>query len=307
MHPGLHRAPLDATGALTVLLLLGSFAPPGLRAQRAERNLFPDESYFTVPVAGSREPQFGFAVLVTDVLDDQDPPEERPPFEHERRGDEVQAAGALGATLRVWRPLRWSDGGVIVGIQGGAFARFRMELSGNDLLASDWLVAVPVEARLGDLSGRLRVFHWSSHLGDEFAAATSARRVDFTYEAVELVGAYRAGPARLYGGGAVTFATELEDPDLPTGVSDAGQLQAGIDVGWSPWFGGTAGIRGGLDLVWADRVAWDPRMTAVLALEARARERALRLEAVYFDGPSTMGQFFLSDERYWGLQIRIDL
>src|SRR2546425_7235901 len=39
----------------------------------------------------------------------------------------------------------------------------------------------------GSLTTRLRLFHQSSHLGDEYMAHTNARRIDLTFQAVELL------------------------------------------------------------------------------------------------------------------------
>lgn len=288
-----------------VLLGLGAL-PGGILGQVAVRAWFPAESYFTVTIAAPREPRFAGGLISTDLLGH--PRDGSPPAGGAYPDREEQAMAALGGTLRLWRPARWNGGGVIVGLQAGVFGRFRMEGSNNALVAADWLAALPVEARSGRLSGRARLLHWSAHLGDEFIENSGARRVDFTFEAVDVLAAYDLGGLRLYGGGAGVLRSQLEDAeDAPEGFTDDGTLQVGADGGWYPWARGTVGFRGGLDLQWSDRSDWRRQISGVAAFEARGRERAFQVGVSFFDGPSPLGQFYLNEESSWGFEIRVDL
>jgi hypothetical protein len=116
-----------------------------------------------------------------------------------------------------------------------------------------------VTYRHGTLATRLRLFHQSSHLGDEYMAHTHAQRVDLTFQAVDLLVAHQAPTWRAYGGGGYVFAHSPADlrPGvlhggfeyrqarswLRLGRSLSGRLVAGVDaksiqdrqwqVGWS--------------------------------------------------------------------------
>jgi hypothetical protein len=229
----------------------------------------------------------------------------------------------MGGSFPLWRPARWADGGLTVGIQTGIYGRFRLENTANELLGTDWLVALPLETRRGRLSARARLLHWSAHLGDEYADATGARRLDFTHEAVDLVVAWtggrfsrapstgRAGSGRrwtLYAGGGRVLRSQLEDAsDAPPGFTDDGHLQVGGQASWTPWGEGRLGLQAALDLQWADRTDGRRQIAGSAGFVGRdGAGRSYRVGLVLFDGPSPLGQFFQNDESYWGLEIRID-
>lgn len=295
-----------ATGAGVVpAVAVLALVPNPAAGQAGGSALFPTERYFDIAVAAPREPRFSGSLVSTDLMERAPTPGMAPePAGAER---ETQIAVALGGTLRLWRPAAWTGGGAILGIQAGVFGRFRTDTT-NQLVATDWLVGVPVEARKGRLSGRVRFLHWSAHLGDEFIEETGSERNDFTFEALDVVAAWDTGPFRVYGGGARVLRSQLADADdAPPGFSDESTLQLGTDGRWYPWHGGTVGLRVGLDLQWSDRSDWRGQIAGMAALEARGGGRALRLGLSWFDGPSSLGQFFLDHESLWGLEVRVDL
>src|SRR3989442_15550697 len=95
-----------------------------------------------------------------------------------------------------------------------------MGSSTTDLLNTDYIVGIPVTYRHGTLATRLRLFHQSSHLGDEYMAHTHAQRVDLTFQAVDLLVAHQAPTWRAYGGGGYVFAHS--PADLRPGVLHGG-------------------------------------------------------------------------------------
>src|SRR6185295_7497258 len=72
--------------------------------------------------------------------------------------------------------VRWPRGhpgdGWQLGISGSVFAIFNLDTPSLDLLNADYLVGFPISYRSGDWSARLRLYHQSSHLGDEFLLQT---------------------------------------------------------------------------------------------------------------------------------------
>lgn len=73
-----------------------------------------------------------------------------------------------------------------------------------DLINADYVVGIPVSWRSGLFSTRLRLYHQSSHLGDEFLLANpGVNRVDLSFEAVEAILSLDApgGWGRVYAGG----------------------------------------------------------------------------------------------------------
>jgi hypothetical protein len=121
----------------------------------------------------------------------------------------------LGQTIGLVRGEHWQ-----VAVAAGVFSEFNMRSSTTDLLNTDYLIGLPVSYRRGSFATRLRVFHESSHLGDEYLVHTNAKRVDLTFQAVELLVAEEASRWRVYGGGAYVFAHS--PADLKPGVVHGG-------------------------------------------------------------------------------------
>lgn len=147
----------------------------------------------------------------------------------------------LGQTIGLLRGRDWQ-----LGIGAAVFSEFNMQSSTTDLLNTDYVVGLPLTYRRGSLATRLRLFHQSSHLGDEYMAHTNARRIDLTFQAVELLVARETTRWRVYGGGDYVFAhspTDLKPGVLQGGLEfrqpgsllrlgrgAAGRFVAGLDV-----------------------------------------------------------------------------
>lgn len=260
----------------------------------------PEVRHFPGPVADPREPRFSVALLRTDLLRSPYGGSERPPFrldDPREARSELQGVAALGGTLPLWQAASWRGGELTVGVQAGIFGRFRMQVASNDLLGTDWLVAIPVEAASGRFSARLRPLHWSAHLGDEFIEETAAARLDFSYEALEVLGALALSEGlRIYGGGSVIARSQTDgDPLFGHGrASDRAALQAGADGIWHPWGFHSIAVEAGVDWQSAQRTGWRNQLSAMVGLSARNHGRRIQLDARYFRGPSVLGQFFLT-------------
>src|SRR3989454_3153323 len=102
----------------------------------------------------------------------------------------------FGQTIGLVRGRDWQ-----LGVAAGVFSEFNMQSSTTDLLNTDYLVGLPLTYRRGSLATRVRLYHQSSHLGDEYMVPTNPPRVHFTFPAV---GPPRAGETARrgrYGGG----------------------------------------------------------------------------------------------------------
>ena len=299
---------LNHRGFLLVLLTVASLLVPGVvLAQSGDRDVwFPDAGYFSRPTASVREPTLAVGVLWSTVFRDRSDPAERPPFDLQTGGGletNRQGEAALGANVRIWQPTQWADGGLTLGLQAGVFGRFRLDVSSNDLVASDWIVALPAEIARGRWSGRLRLQHWSSHVGDELIEA-GVQRVDFTMETLEALVAYGPGDFRFYGGGGLVVRSSLEnEPQLGAAFSDDVLIRMGADARVRPWVRDDLTVDGGVDWQSSDRTGWAGQLSVRLGLTVRDGARSAQLSGIYHQGPSPMGQFFLTDERYWGIEL----
>ncbi|MGH7700689.1 MAG: DUF1207 domain-containing protein [Gemmatimonadales bacterium] len=57
-------------------------------------------------------------------------------------------------------------------LEAAVFSQFDMRARSNDLINTDYVVGVAIGHRRGTVSGQVRIYHQSSHLGDEFLLYT---------------------------------------------------------------------------------------------------------------------------------------
>src|SRR2546425_1473844 len=106
-----------------------------------------------------------------------------------------------------------------------------MQSATNDLINTDYLVGLPLTYRHGSWATRFRLYHQSSHLGDEYLLHTNAQRVDLTFEAAELLVSKEIAQWRGYGGGGGLFAPSpagLAPRALHRGVGERPPQAAGL-------------------------------------------------------------------------------
>jgi hypothetical protein len=154
----------------------------------------------------------------------------------------------------------------------------------------------------------VRIAHRSSHLGDEFSATTGARRIEFGGEAIDGLAAYRfPGIARVYGGGGWIFHSNTSATRVlrDAGRSDRFTVQAGADGEWFP-AGGPLGVSAGVDWQAAERSKWAGGLAVAGGVSARANGRVARLMLRFYDGNAYLGEFFLTQERFWSIEVVVD-
>jgi hypothetical protein len=267
-------------GACTIAMAL---AAPAARAES-----FPTGDVFRPLVADPLEPRSFISVIGLDA-------------------DQAQTtAGSVGLGFN-YGFHRWEGREPGDGWQVGLFASFNsqfdLEEQSYPLINTDYRVGVPVTYRSGRLSMRARLFHQSSHLGDEFILSGNApRREDLSVEVIDFVAAYDLGEWRPYGG--AMYIVHRSPGDLKrTG------FQAGIDyVGRQPvLFGGR--LVGGLDVRSLEENDWRAGVSAKAGLEFGRQEpqrRAIRVMIEAFDGPAPFGQFYREVVTSYGLAVQFD-
>lgn len=287
----------------------GAAAP---RAGQARTEWFSGQPAFRPLIADPNEPRNTAALLYTDLLLDSGDPAERPPFELVRSdGRDLQGAVGLGFSQPVVS-FRGQDSSVIdVGWMVTVFSRFRLEEPSRDELLTDWYVGVPITVTDGALSGRFRLLHHSSHMGDE-AQEQGARRIEYSWEGVDALVAYEPlAHTRVYGGGTVVLRNNsyvlVRDRfgDYgPVTVTEKGAIQAGAETGWFGWAGGRAGLVAAVDYQAADRSSWRAQWSFAAGPSLEYRALSGKLLVRCFHGPSAAGEFFLTEENYCGLEFQ---
>ncbi|HTO69722.1 MAG TPA: DUF1207 domain-containing protein [Myxococcota bacterium] len=186
-----------------------------------------------------------------------------------------------------------------LGVQAGVFSIFNMDASSVDLVNADYWVGLPLGARWGPLAFLFRLYHQSSHLGDEFLLDTPIHRINLSFEAVDaLVGYDLWGFGRVYGGGG--YLVHKDPADLKPGYT-----QTGVEV-ISPWalLGDTLRPLAVLDVQWHQEEDWGADYSTRFGFRVENPRllgtHHLYLLGEFYDGHSPNGQFFVRRIQSWG-------
>lgn len=208
-----------------------------------------------------------------------------------------------------WSGSRAGDG-VQLSLTGAVFAQFDLGTSSYDLLNADYMVALPLTIRRGRGSLRMRVYHQSSHLGDEYLLREPPDRRDrenLSFESFDLTLSMDAGALRFYGGG--ERLVNREPVDLAETV-----VHAGAEFRPMTWIIPLRSLGGfrflaGVDAKTSDEHDWKPSISARAGLEYDRLKggdlpgRRWALLAEYYEGPSPYGQFFRERVQYSGVGV----
>lgn len=142
-----------------------------------------------------------------------------------RSGDRVIGCKTIGVSLGDDFPIyRWLDvfwgGDIQVGIEAGIWSVFNMDPHPNiangwgELVNTDFYGGIPITFATGPWSFRLRGYHISSHLGDEYMVDhPNVVRLNPSVEAIDFFTSYQASEAiRVYAGAGVYVHS---DPTFP--------------------------------------------------------------------------------------------
>jgi hypothetical protein len=205
--------------------------------------------------------------------------------------------------------VRWggprAGEGVQLDVVGAIFAQFDLDSVSNDLINADYIIGLPLTIRRSGFSIRARIYHQSSHLGDEYLLRSSQiQRENLSFESLELLASQEIGPLRLYGGGERIFRRDPETvkPKL---------LHAGAELR-----SGRAGLLqlvSGVDLKTTEQHNWSQALSGRVGFElARPSPgghpvRLVTIMLELYKGPSPYGQFFQEDISYVGVGIHFSL
>jgi hypothetical protein len=122
-------------------------------------------------------------------------------------------AVSFGGAFPFYRGPMFLGGEWDIGIEGAVFSTFDIGSHSSPLINSDFWVAFPsIGFRWGYFSGLGRIFHQSSHLGDEYLLQTDIDRLNLGYDGGELLLSYELfGALRGYAGGRYLFRRSPED------------------------------------------------------------------------------------------------
>jgi hypothetical protein len=201
-------------------------------------------------------------------------------------------------------PAAAEGDGFQFGAEGAVFAQFNLDAPSFDLINADYLVGLPLTLRIAGFSARLRIYHQSSHLGDEYLLSEHPERVNLSFESAELILSQEMGPARVYAGGESTFRR------VPSSVA-ARLGHAGLEL--RPASFGAGRLVAALDVKLVDDGDWKAAWSARAGIEiARVPgtggpSRVVSLLAHYYDGAAPYGQFYRENIRFYGIGLHFSL
>ena len=213
------------------------------------------------------------------------------------------ASVGFGETFGIYRFLGSREGdGLQLSVEGAIFARFNMEASSHDLINADYTIGIPATYRYGDNSVRFRIYHQSSHLGDEFLlSANPPDRVNLSYEAIELIYSREWHAWRVYGGG--EYLIHKEPGDLKPMSAHWGIEYRGSKP--LLWNGRPVA---GVDMKCFEEHNWNIDTSVKAGLEfgePNPGHRRLRVMAEYYKGYDPRGQFYNNKVDYYGLGVSL--
>jgi hypothetical protein len=247
---------------------------------------FPSDDVFRPLMADPKQPQF-FAI-----------------WQHvnPRNGGSSYNLGsvAIGENFGFYTKRPGCDGWQ-VGLLTGVFGQFNLDTKNAALLNTDFNVGIPLSWRSGNWSARVRYYHQSSHLGDEFLISNPGfNRVTLSIEEVEAIVSYDYRWLRLYGGGG--YLVHREPSTL-----DAGRIQWGFEAR-------APAMRTRILAPFLDRLiitpvlsadfksmdqhAWliDTNVLGGVEWSRTGSRRRFRIMATYFYGHNPYGQFFIDQK-----------
>lgn len=215
----------------------------------------------------------------------------------------TMASVGFGESFGMFRVLGNREGdGLQLSLEGGLFAQFNLSAPSSALLNADYVIGFPLTYRRNNSSVRLRVFHQSSHLGDELLLSGEApERVNLSYEAVDLIYSYDWRGWRIYAGGGYLYSREPQDLKPRS-------TQWGLEYRASEPLIGTGRFVAGVDMKRLEAHDWETDTSIKTGLEfgyPRPGQRRLRLMLEWYQGRDPHGQFYRNRVEYGGVGIAL--
>ncbi len=215
----------------------------------------------------------------------------------------TMASVGFGETFGMYRFFGSREGdGLQLSVQGALFAQFNMNTPSSDLINADYTIGIPVTYRYGGNSFRFRIYHQSSHLGDEFLRSINPpERVNLSYEAIDLIYSLEYSGWRVYGGG--EYLIRKEPGDLKSMSA-----QWGIEYRSNEPFMWNGRPIIGVNMKSFNEHDWDVDTSVKAGFEfghPNPGQRRLRLMADWYRGFDPHGQFYNNKVDYYGLELSL--
>jgi len=253
--------------------------------------LFPRDQLFHPPMASPKEPRTHVTYLRLNLSDSS---------------FNVGSVG-FGDSFGLVRWPGWGEkDNWQLGISGAVFAQFNLDSSSMDLINADYIIGLPLSYRNGPWSARVRLFHQSSHLGDEFLLQPQkpelkVTRVNLSFETIELLGAWEWEGLQFTAGPSYILHT---DSDLKRK-----SVQAGIDYQRrEPVFMPSLRLFASVLYHAWEETDWNPDFNVKAGVNIRSpysEKRGIQIFGEYYYGNLPFGQFYKLRAQYYGVGINV--
>lgn len=211
-------------------------------------------------------------------------------------------SASFGHTFVLWRDEAVKDGQWELGLPASVFAIFDLDAESNDLINADYWVGLENTWRWGKFAMMGRLFHQSSHVGDEFLLNhPSFERINLSYESVDLKASYDLPKGwRVYGGGGYLF-------DMDPSGFDPLNVEYGLE--WrSPrtFWGGHLRPVAAADIRHWEETSWDMDLSVRGGVQLERLPDTwpvMQFMLEFYDGHSPNGQFYETDIQYIGAGV----
>lgn len=217
--------------------------------------------------------------------------------------DHVVAA-TIGETVPLYRDYSELLGQWQVSIQAAAYTINDLDTSSWDLVNSDFRFGLALTNRTGPVSGLFRVYHFSSHAGDEYLINNDVKRVNISNESLDMVLSYDLNDwLRVYGGSAYRFGRHPKE-------FDPWSLQYGAEFRGQEKYWGILRPVAGANFYHLEERDWATSISVRAGFELESHTRLMnRIQFLigYFNGPSPYGQFYQNYHEYidFGLHLHM--
>ncbi len=247
---------------------------------------FPVGDIFEPLIADPKQPRFFGSIREYEILDP----------DGVSREARVGAVG-FGETFGLYRRDGTIPGnGLQLSLSAGVFAQFNLDAESDDLVNADYVVGLPFTYRHNKHSARVRLYHQSSHLGDEFLLNVQPERINLSFEALELLYSYDWAAWRGYVGGERVFSIEPADVKK-TSLHGGLEFRSGFtDRRRGQWIAGA-------DLKSFEQHDWsiDWSLKVGYEFDAASEGQRLRILAEAYDGFTPHGQFYNTETEFYGI------
>jgi hypothetical protein len=211
-------------------------------------------------------------------------------------------ASAIGGTIPVYEDDQPFIGRWRIAVQAAVFSINDLDTSSWDLLNSDYRFGLAFLSKKGSASNIFRVYHFSTHVGDEFILNSGAEREELSYEAVDTIYSYSPrGWLRVYGGGAYRFSRHPKD-------LDPWSVQYGLELKGPRQYLKILRPVAGANFYNKGENDWRSEISLRMGVEIENREtlgHKVQFLIGYYNGPSPYGQFFYQSQEFLDFGIHL--